>query len=255
MAEIEALFRRQQGLGMFPVAVVFDKSISANDTLILKKEDYPDLVIYVKVSDPCDVVLEAVSGAPRKPDGSYAKISVNKTIMSFSAAGERTIRLSRVLSEDWPLYFPYLYLKFTAATTIDFIAFPTTSPPPLTIKSEREGAERVLSAQTIDAASLTEFTVRGEGYSAVVVTVRATYDASATAGVRVRWLYSPDGSNFDSPEDAEDAGNYSDLTFSAGATRQRSVLIPLLQKYTKVQIVNLDGSASVTVSVWKTLLR
>ncbi|MCD6137606.1 MAG: hypothetical protein J7J91_03320 [Deltaproteobacteria bacterium] len=127
MAEIEALFRRQQGLGMFPVAVVFDKSISANDTLILKKEDYPDLVIYVKVSDPCDVVLEAVSGAPRKPDGSYAKISVNKTIMSFSAAGEQTIKLSEVLTADWVLHFPYLHLKFTAATTIDFVAFPTTA--------------------------------------------------------------------------------------------------------------------------------
>jgi len=124
-----------------------------------------------------------------------------------------------------------------------------------TIKGERTEPERVLSAQTIDAASVSEFTVGGEGYSAVVVTVRATYDASATAGVRVRWFYSPDNTNFDSPEDAEDAGNYCDLTFSAGATRQRTVLIPLLQKYTKVQIVNLDGSKSVTVDVWKTLMR
>jgi len=125
----------------------------------------------------------------------------------------------------------------------------------LTIKGERTEPERVLSAQTIDAASLAEFTVSGEGYSAVVVTVRATYDASATAGVRVRWLYSPDNSNFDSPEDAEDAGNYADLTFSAGATRQRTVLIPLLQKYTKVQIVNQDADYAVTVSVWKVLIR
>jgi len=125
----------------------------------------------------------------------------------------------------------------------------------LTIKGERTEPERVLSAQTIDAASVSEFTVGGEGYSAVIVTVRATYDASATSGVRVRWLYSPDNTNFDSSADAEDAGNYEDLTFSAGATRQRTVLIPLLQKYTKVQIVNLDGSASVTVSVWKTLMR
>ncbi|RLF09260.1 MAG: hypothetical protein DRJ98_08410 [Thermoprotei archaeon] len=125
----------------------------------------------------------------------------------------------------------------------------------ITVRGERTEPERILSAQTIDAASASEFVVRGEGYSAVVVTVRATYDASTTAGVRARWLYSPDNTNFDSPEDAEDAGNYSDLTFSAGATRQRTVLIPLLQKCTKVQIVNLDGSASVTVDVWKTLIR
>ena len=125
----------------------------------------------------------------------------------------------------------------------------------LTIKGERTEPERVLSAQTIDAASVSEFVVRGEGYSAVIVTVRATYDASATAGVRVRWLYSPDSTNFDSSEDAEDAGNYADLTFSAGATRQRTVLIPLLQKYTKVQIVNQDTSKAVVVDVWKALMR
>jgi len=125
----------------------------------------------------------------------------------------------------------------------------------LTIKGERTEPERVLSAQTIDAASLAEFTVSGEGYSAVIVTVRATYDASATSGVRVRWLYSSDNTNFDSSADAEDAGNYADLTFSAGATRQRTVLIPLLQKYTKVQIVNQDASKAVVVDVWKALMR
>jgi len=125
----------------------------------------------------------------------------------------------------------------------------------LTIKGERTGPERVLSAQTIDAASVSEFTVGGEGYSAVVVTVRATYDASATAGVRARWLYSPDSTNFDSPEDAEEAGYYKDLTFAAGETRQRTVLISLIQKYTKVQIVNLDASKAVVVDVWKTLFR
>ena len=125
----------------------------------------------------------------------------------------------------------------------------------ITVRGERTEPERVLSAQTIDAASASEFVVRGEGYSAVIVTVRATYDASATSGVRVRWLYSPDSINFDSPEDAEDAGNYEDLTFSAGATRQRTVLIPLLQKYTKVQIVNQDASKAVVVDVWKALMR
>jgi len=151
MAEIEMLFRRQQGLGMFPVAVAFDKSVSADDTLVLKKEDYPDLVIYVKVSDPCDVVLEAVSGAPRKPDGSYAKISVGKTIMSFSAAGEQTIRLGEVLTANWPLQFPFLHLKFTAATTIDFVAFPTTATTE-TLKQKLSINELVIRSADPDVA-------------------------------------------------------------------------------------------------------
>jgi len=114
--------------------------------------------------------------------------------------------------------------------------------------------EQVFTSKSIAANSSADFTVSNE-YSAVVVTVKASYDASATAGVRVRWLYSPDNTNFDSPEDAEDAGNYEDLTFAAGATRQRTVPIPLLQKYTKVQIVNLDSSYAVTVDAWKTLMR
>ena len=117
-----------------------------------------------------------------------------------------------------------------------------------------KSTEQVFTSKSIAANSSADFTVSND-YSAVVVTVKASYDASATAGVRVRWLYSPDNSNFDSVEDAESAGNYEDLTFSAGETRQRTVLIPILKKYTKVQIVNLDGSASVTVDVWKTLLR
>ena len=127
MAEISVNFEERVGLGEYPVASVFGKSVSANDTLIVEKRDYPDLIIYAKVSDACDVVLEAVSGALRKPDGSYAKISVNETIMSFSAAGEQIIRLSNVLTKKWALHYPFLHLKFTAATTIDLVALPATT--------------------------------------------------------------------------------------------------------------------------------
>ena len=124
------------------------------------------------------------------------------------------------------------------------------------LKPARSTPTQVLTAQTIPAADKAEFIVSsGNGYSAIVVTVKATYDSSATTGVRVRWLYSPDGANFDSVDDAEAQDNYSDLSFSAGATRQRTVLIPLFQPYVKVQIVNLDSSYAVTVDAWKTLLR
>jgi len=120
----------------------------------------------------------------------------------------------------------------------------------------RATPEQVLSSQSISAGGTAEFTVSDtDGYSAIVVTVKATYDASATAGVRVRWLYSPDGTNFDSVEDAEDQGNYEDLSFVAGEARQRTVLIPILQPHVKVQVVNLDSSVSVTVDAWETLMR
>ena len=115
-----------------------------------------------------------------------------------------------------------------------------------------------LSSQSIAAGEAAEFTVddtKTDGYSAMVVTVKATYNASATAGVRIRWLYSPDGTNFDTVEDAEDQGNYEDLSFAAGESRQRTVLVPILQSYVKVQVVNLDTSYAVTVDAWRTLMR
>ena len=127
-----------------------------------------------------------------------------------------------------------------------------------TLKPTRITPVQELSSQSIIGGGTAEFTVDNtetDGFSALVVTVKATYNASATAGVRVRWLYSPDGSDFDSVEDAEDASNYEDLSFTAGATRQRTVLIPLLQPYVKVQVVNLDSSYSVVVDAWRTLMR
>jgi len=115
-----------------------------------------------------------------------------------------------------------------------------------------------LSSQSIDAGGVAEFTVDAsetDGFSGLVVTVKATYDSSATQGVRVRWVYSPDGTNFDTVEDAEDQNNYEDLTFTAGATRERTILIPIYQPYVKVQVVNLDTSYAVTVDAWSTLMR
>ena len=125
------------------------------------------------------------------------------------------------------------------------------------LKPIRTTPVQELSSQSIVGGGTAEFTVDNtetDGFSALVVTVKATYNASATAGVRVRWLYSPDGSNFDSVEDAEDASNYEDLSFSAGATRIRTILIPIFMPYVKVQVVNLDSSYSVVVDAWRTLM-
>jgi len=152
MGEIEVSVEERWGLGAYPVASVFDKSVSAGDTLVVGKRDYPDLVMYVKVSSACDVVLEAVSGTRRKSDGSYAKISVGKTILSFSAAGERGVKLSEVLTEDWPLHFPFIHLKFTAATTIDFIAFPTTTRRTTSLKQRLSLKELVVRGTDTDIA-------------------------------------------------------------------------------------------------------
>jgi len=123
------------------------------------------------------------------------------------------------------------------------------------VNSVRTTPEKVLDSVSIAASGTEEFTITAGVYSASIITVSATYNASATSGVRVRWLYSPDNSLFDSPEDAIDEGNYKDLTFSAGETRTRTIIIPHLQPYVKVQIVNLDSSYGVTVTAWKTFMK
>jgi len=92
-------------------------------------------------------------------------------------------------------------------------------------------------------------------WSALVVTIRVAYNASATAGIRVRWLYSPDNTNYDSVEEADSQGNYYDLTFTAGATRQVTLLIPLLTKFIRISIVNKDTTYAHTLNVWTNYLR
>jgi len=184
-------FEEREGLGFYPVAAIFDKSVSAGDTLVVEKRDYPDLMIYVKVSDPCDVVLEAVSGALRKPNGSYAKISVNETIMSFSAAGEQTIRLGEVLTTNWPLHFPFLHLKFTAATTIDFVAFPTTATAE-TLKQKLSIKELVIRSADPDVAvaegdvvEVSEFKVHAPRRAFIYGTVRVHDAPYVEAGASI----------------------------------------------------------------------
>ena len=126
------------------------------------------------------------------------------------------------------------------------------------LKPTRALPVQELSSQSIAAGEVAEFTVddtKTDGYSALVVTAKATYNASATQGVRIRWLYSPNGTSFDTVEDAEAAGNYEDLSFAAGETRIKTILIPLFQPYVKVQVVNLDTSYAVIVDAWRTLMR
>jgi len=126
------------------------------------------------------------------------------------------------------------------------------------LKPTRTLPTQELSNQSIAAGEAAEFPVNAtqtDGYSALVVTVKAAYNSSATQGVRVRYLYSPNGVDFDSPEEAEAAGNYEDLSFAAGETRIKTILIPILQSYIKIQIVNLDSSVGVVVDAWRTMLR
>ncbi len=115
---------------------------------------------------------------------------------------------------------------------------------------------KIISDETIPKGGVLEKVIQRNGYTVLFFTIRVTYDANATKGVRVRWLYSTDGVNYDSEEDAEAEGNYIDLSFASGATRQRTIVIPMFQNYVKIQIINLDGSYPVTINeAWILLQR
>ena len=121
---------------------------------------------------------------------------------------------------------------------------------------KREGLVQELSAYTIPANNKVEIEKTNlNGFSAIIIIVKATYNANATQGVRVRWLYSPDGTNYDTVEDAEDAMQYEDLTFEADKTRQKTILIPIFAPHVKIQIINKDTGYDVVVDVWSLLLR
>ena len=155
--------------------------------------------------------------------------------------------------------------KITKCDTDNVKVVNTANPPNLDIKlsEHRDALKPMRSTPTQDKSGVsipangTENIDKNnlDGYSAIVLTVKATYDANASNGLRVRWLYSPDGTNYDSPEDAEDVGNYEDLTFEKGKTRQRTIVIPILQPYVRIQLVNLDTGYAVTVDAWTTLIR
>ena len=124
------------------------------------------------------------------------------------------------------------------------------------LKPSRGTVMQDLTAYLLAAAGSVDVDKSGlDGWSALAVTVRVTYDASATAGVRVLWLYSPDGTNYDSEDDAVAQGNYVDPSFVAGATRQVTFIVPLFTPYVRIRVKNLDTTYAATVDMWTVPLR
>ena len=118
------------------------------------------------------------------------------------------------------------------------------------LKPARKLIDHTVKQQTIAPGSAIEFMMRAvDGWGAVAVVVKVTYSADASAGVKIRWLYSPDGSNFDSPEEADALGNYHVMTYGSNVVRQVTVVVPLLTPFVKIQIFNQDANP-VVVDVW-----
>lgn len=81
----------------------------------------------------------------------------------------------------------------------------------------------------------------------LVVSARATYNASATLGLRVHLLFSPDGINWDTVDYA-----VFDLDLAAGATVQETHIVdPPETGYMTFKVENLDTVyAATNVKLW-----
>lgn len=85
------------------------------------------------------------------------------------------------------------------------------------------------------------------GKTRMAITLKATYNPSATTGVRLDVLYSPDGVNYDT--DTDDTYTH---PFTAGQTKQKTYIVTIIHPYVKLRVVNLDTTYDVTVDLWVT---
>jgi len=87
------------------------------------------------------------------------------------------------------------------------------------------------------------------GKTGVAVTLKAAYNASATDGVTLNVLYSPNGTDYDT--DTDDSYTH---PFTAGQTKQKTYVIAAIHPYVRLQMVNNDGSYGATVDMWVTYI-
>lgn len=100
------------------------------------------------------------------------------------------------------------------------------------------------TSNTIGAAG--SYATLGKYVKAIAVTVKATFNASATAGITVSLFASPDGSSWD---DSTDPYAQFAPAFAAGATVQKTILVDAASGALDalgVQVKNNDGTYSVT---------
>jgi hypothetical protein len=128
--------------------------------------------------------------------------------------------------------------------------YPKTISVRVRTKPEQIITEYTLSPNEIYNISMNNL----DTVTAIILFVKAEYTPYATAGIRIRWLYSPDGIHYDTPEEAEASGNYEDIGYVPGNSRQKTIIIPVLAPNLKIQFINLDTQNQVTISVWRALL-
>lgn len=114
--------------------------------------------------------------------------------------------------------------------------------------SNHEGASPLMTVASIAASGSAEFgAINLRGLSAICVTGRVTYNASASGAVTVNLYFSPDGKKWDTIAFGSKA-----LTVSAGDVVQASVIVSVPDSgWLRIVMSNADSTYTATsASVW-----
>ena len=115
---------------------------------------------------------------------------------------------------------------------------------------------KIVNNETISASSYKDVDIVPiDGYSAIGLTIQVTFLGSATGNTRVYYLYSPDGVNYDTTDEAENEGNYVDILAGENVTKQITIIVPIVTRFLRIRILNQDTSVNITCNAWITYMR
>ena len=101
------------------------------------------------------------------------------------------------------------------------------------------------SGVSIAASSSSSYVVNMGSSKNIGLSVRVTYDSTASLGSKLNVYLSPDGTNYDTEPWYSET-----LPFYAGGTIQKTIsLLSIPFQYIKIEVSNLDSSAALTLTL------
>jgi len=157
---------------------------------------------------------------------------------------KQNLKWLRFVDPEDPTNIIQLALTDTGAVTADGVPIYA-----LTVDPSEVGSKTVTQVigVSISPGGQATGTIELKSNKGVAITVKADFNASATAGI-LAWLEaSPDGVNWDSLTDkyVEDL----EPVFAAGQTRQMTTIVDSAPKFIRAVVDNLDATYGVPVAV------
>ena len=125
------------------------------------------------------------------------------------------------------------------------------------LRPARSEAWKPLDGVVVEPRSYASFDIKvPDGWSHVTVVVRVKREVPPVEPerrvARIVWLYSPDGENYDSVDEAERRGNYYDIVIPLPNEKERQItlVIPAATPHIKVMVINANPEVKIRVDAW-----